>query len=411
MIDWIDVAGGVLEMIEISIIILGFNQEHHFSKTRIIAFLLPSITILPLINSFDIPYHAFVTVGMVSIFAWLILKIDWIYAFTDAITGFVGGLLFQLLASIVITLISKGVAFPEELGMFTALTLMVLTAYLIVKNVRVQEFLTEHYYPNRKIILWIWVTILIVSALVINLWSPEQTLFSNQRIELLVIVGLYILLNSVFIYSLFKNRKTEKKLFEAREYEDYLHEMMDQMRSKEHEYKNHIHHIISIAESEQIEDKDKEIIKYGNQLIKRYDGQTKKSTTDNITISIFLFQAEQRAEKEKVNFEYYVDKPFPEYHIPENDLVELVSNAINNAFEAESTLDPEQRNVFISFQTGRIEVMNTIIYMPDVPYGVSTKGSGRGYGRLNMKRIADKYGIKIETEIEDNVFIVSMTFK
>ena len=411
MIDWIDVAGGVLEMIEISIIIIGFNQEHNFSKTRIVAFLLPSLTILPLINSFDIPYHAFVTVGMVAFFAWLILKIDWVSAVTDAITGFVGGLLFQLFASIVIALIGKAVAFPEELGMFTALTLMVLTAYLVVRSTRVQEYLTEHYYPNRKIILWIWVTILIVSALVINLWSPEKTLFSNQRIELLVIVGLYILLNSVFIYSLFKGRKTERKLFEAREYEDYLHEMMNQMRSKEHEYKNHIHHIISIAESDQVKNKDKEIVKYGNQLIEQYEGQTHNNTTDNITISIFLYQAKQRAEREKVHFEYYVDKPFPEYHITENDLVELVSNAINNAFEAESTLKPEQRNVFISFQTGRIEVMNTIIYMPDVPYGVSTKGNGRGYGRLNMKRIADKYGIKIETEIEDNAFIVSMTFK
>ena len=411
MVDWIDVAGGVLEMIEISIIIIGFNQERSFSKARIIAFLLPTLTILPLINSFDIPYHAFVTVGMVAFFAWAILKIDWVSAITDAITGFVGGLLFQLLASVVIALIRKVVTFPEELGMFTALALMVLIAFLMVNSAKVQEYLAEHYFPNRKVILWIWVTILIVSALVINLWSPEKTFFSNQRVELLVIVGLYIILNSVFIYSLFKSRKTEKKLFEAREYEDYLHEMMNQMRSKEHEYKNHIHHIISIAESNQIDNKDEEIISYGDQLIKKYEGQTRNNMTDNITTSILLFQAEKRAGKEDVNFEYYVDKPFPEYQIPENELVELVSNAINNAFEAESTLEPMQRNVFISFRTGCIEVMNTIIYIPDVPYGVSTKGSGRGYGRLNMKRIADKYGIKIDTQVEENMYIVSMTFK
>ena len=49
-------------------------------------------------------------------------------------------------------------------------------------------------------------------------------------------------------------------------------------------------------------------------------------------------------------------------------------------------------------------------YLEDVEYGVSTKGRERGYGRLNMKRIADKYGIKLSTQIEENRFIVVMDF-
>ena len=140
------------------------------------------------------------------------------------------------------------------------------------------------------------------------------------------------------------------------------------------------------------------------------DGPTQSAVTDNIAVSIFLHQVKKRAEEEHVNLEYYIEKPFPEYKIPEKDLVELISNAINNAFEAVAGLEPEKRSIFILFQDKHIEVINTMPYSGKINTSVSTKGSSRGYGRKNMQRIAKKYDIKLETEVEEDRFVVSIDF-
>ena len=48
------------------------------------------------------------------------------------------------------------------------------------------------------------------------------------------------------------------------------------------------------------------------------------------------------------------------------------------------------------------------MYLDDVQYGISTKGSGRGYGMKNMRKIADRYNIKLEEWIEKDQYIVSI---
>lgn len=49
-------------------------------------------------------------------------------------------------------------------------------------------------------------------------------------------------------------------------------------------------------------------------------------------------------------------------------------------------------------------------YSGKINTSVSTKGSSRGYGRKNMLRIAKKYDIKLETEVEEDRFVVSIDF-
>ena len=411
MIDWIDVAGGVFEMIAISMVVIGFNMDKDLSRERIIIFLIPVLTILPVVNSFDIPYHAFLTVGVEALLAFAILRINIINAITDSISGLACVLIYQLICSVAIFGINQLLPINETILMFVSLTFMDILFWILVNSEQVQRVLSKWYYGNRRIILWIWVTILIVCALVINLWSPEQTVFSNRRVELLILVGLYIFLNSVFVYSLLKKKTTEKELYEAHEYEDYLHELMNQMKSREHEYKNHLQHIISITEAKDVKYKDKRIREYTRQVIESGSGSTQSAVTDSIAISIFLYQVKKRAEEEGVNLEYYTDKPFPEYSIPEKDLVELVSNAINNAFESVAALEPERKSIFILFQEKHIEIINTMPRTSGLTTGVSTKGNDRGYGRLNMYEIARKYDIKLDTEIEEDRFIVDIDFR
>lgn len=409
MIDWIDVAGSLFEntMIYIVAMILARNER---INARMVMCWLIAVPVISIANSFNIPYHAIFTVAAMTAFICAFFRSKIIDTAADVIMGFAYVLFYQIIFSIILMLFMQVFRLDENAAHFILLVIMIPIGILLFKSDLVQRLLFTYYYENREPLFGILAGFLVIYALLINVLAPEDTAYSNKKLEVLLLIGVYVILNGVFIYNLYIKRRTEKELFKSHEYEDYLHELMDQMKSREHEYKNHIQHIISLSEDNEIDDVRKRIHEYADQIVEQDSAPTKGTVTDNIAVSIFLYQAKKRAEGEDVHFEYYIDKPFPEYRIPEKDLVELVSNAINNAFEAASDLEPEKRSIFILFQKEHIEVINTMACLEDVEYGVSTKGRERGYGRLNMKRIADKYGIKLSTQIEENRFIVVMDF-
>ena len=409
MIDWIDVAGSLFENTMIYIVAMILARNERINARMVICWLI-AVPVISIANSFDIPYHAIFTVAVMTTFICVFFRSKIIDTAADVIIGFAYVLFYQIIFSIILMLFMQVFRLDENAAHFILLVIMISIGILLFKSDLVQRLLTAYYYDNKEPLFGILAGFLVIYALLINVLAPEDTAYSNKKLEILLLIGVYVILNGVFIYNLYIKRRTEKELFKSHEYEDYLHELMDQMKSREHEYKNHIQHIMSLSEDNEIDDVRKRIHEYADQIVEQDSAPTKGTVTDNIAVSIFLYQAKKRAEGEDVHFEYYIDKPFPEYRIPEKDLVELVSNAINNAFEATSDLEPEKRSIFILFQKDHIEVINTMACLEDVEYGVSTKGRERGYGRLNMKRIADKYGIKLSTQIEENRFIVVMDF-
>lgn len=409
MIDWIDVTGSLFENTMIYIVAMILARNERINARMVICWLV-AVPFISIANSFDIPYHAIFTVAAMTAFICVFFRSKIIDTAADVIVGFAYVLFYQIIFSIILMLFMQLFTLDENVAHFILLMIMIPVGIMLFRSDPVQRLLAAYYYDNKEPLFGILAGFLVIYALLINVLTPEDTAYSNIKLEILLLIGVYVILNGVFIYNLYIKRRTEKELFKSHEYEDYLHELMDQMKSREHEYKNHIQHIISISEDDEIDDVRKRIHEYADQIVDQDSVTTKGAITDNIAASIFLYQAKKRAENEEVHFEYYIDKPFPEYRIPEKDLVELVSNAINNAFEAASDLEPEKRSVFILFQKDHIEVINTMACLEDVEYGVSTKGRERGYGRLNMKRIADKYGIKLSTQIEENRFIVVMDF-
>lgn len=409
MIDWIDTAGSLFEntMIYIVAMILAKNEK---ISAKIVICWLVAVPIISIANSFNIPYHAIFTVATMTFFICIIFRSKVVETASDVIVGFAYVLLYQIVFSIVLMLYMQWVELDENIAHFILLTVMIPVGILLFESDLVQRLLATYYYDNREPLFGILAGFLVIYALLINVLAPEDTAYSNKKLEVLLLIGVYVILNGVFIYNLYSKRRTEKELFQSHEYEDYLHELMDQMKSREHEYKNHIQHIISITKTDDVDHIGKRIHEYADQIVSEDSTPLKGAVTDNIAVSIFLYQARERAINENVNLEYYMDKPFPEYKISEKDLVELVINAINNAFEAVADLEPEKRSIFILFQKNHIEVINTMACLENVEYGVSTKCRERGYGRRNMKRIADKCGIKLSTQIEDNRFIVTMDF-
>ena len=410
-IDWIDFIHGCVEFVFMSLVVAELTDRRKPKAWQVILLIILTSSIITTINSFDLPYHAFITIFGLAGFSALCLKKTFIEALTDSITAFVCTLLYEILCELLSMGVAKVIRFNIDIVKFIFLVLMVIFAWLVFANDKVQEFLSKYYYPNRRYLLWFWITIMIISAIAVNMWATEDTIYSNKKIEISILIVIYILFNFTFLFNLNRKREAERKLFEAHEYEDYLHDVMEEMNSREHEHNNQIQHILSIAKAEHIDDKVKRITDYTEMLVSEFKGQYSQSAiTDNITISIFLHQVRERAVNENVKLDYLIDKPFPEYRVPEKDLMELLQNAVNNAFEAVAMLEPEKRSIFMTFQHSYIEIANTLLYLKEVQYGVSTKAEGHGYGMKNMKKIADKYELDLSEWVEGNQYIVNIKF-
>lgn len=410
-IDWVDFICGCIEFVFMSLVVAELTDREKPEAWRVILLMVLTSVVITMINSLDLPYHAFITMLGLAGFSAVCLKKPFVDALTDSITAFACGLIYEIVCELLSMGVSKLISFDKDKVKFVFLILMVVIAWKIITNDTVQEFLSKYYYPNRRPLLWFWITIMIISSIVVNMWAAEDTIYRNTKLEISVLIVIYILFNFTFLFNLNRKREAEKALFEAHEYEDYLHEVMEEMSGREHEHNNEIQHILSIAREENVDDKEKRITDYAEQLItKSQEPYTQSTVTDNITISIFLHQVRKRAEQENVMLECFIDKPFPEYSMLEKDLMELLQNAVNNAFEAVAVLEPEKRNIFLTFQKRFIEISNTVMYLKDVQYGISTKGNGHGYGMKNMKKITDRYGIKLDEWIEGDRYIVSINF-
>ena len=133
MIDWIDVAGGVFEMIEVMIIAVNLSDDNNRDiKREGIAIVLAS-TLIPLLNSFNIPYHAVVTVLGAALILFVVVKKDLVSAITDSIFGFVWGFLYQAVCLGIMLGVSQIVRFNEIVVRFILLVLMDILAFLFIR--------------------------------------------------------------------------------------------------------------------------------------------------------------------------------------------------------------------------------------------------------------------------------------
>ena len=109
------------------------------------------------------------------------------------------------------------------------------------------------------------------------------------------------------------------------------------------------------------------------------------------------------------------------YGIPQNELVDILNNLISNSFEAVEDLDQEKRFVWLDFSENTIEIKNSALFDTEKDMaaqvgrfkekGYSTKGPDRGYGLSNVYTVAEKYGVKVNSDYVNGLVVFKMEFQ
>jgi len=283
--------------------------------------------------------------------------------------------------------------------------------------VSIHAFLEKHYMPNRVMVLLAIISALFLVTIVIDLVLYSADLFSTvagQNI-LLVVVGYFVcslILGIIFI----RMNRISKEKAAVLEYGEQLQNVVNEYRRSNHNFKHHIQMIMNLNENPDGTIKNRELQDYIEAVKseKNYFGDT-SIIKDDVLVSAMLHQKKEYARRNSINFTVCIHSPLSEYGLPNTELIDLLANLIDNAFEAVECLPSEDRDVYLDFDDCLIEVRNKAItgtgkgplvkpgrFFED---GYSTKGADRGFGLSNVISIANSFGIKVSSDI-DNVFVV-----
>ena len=323
----------------------------------------------------------------------------------------------ELIISLIVYVIMGSDNLSPSIYLIILTVIMCIVLYLlhtskVIRRIEFSKFFSKYKSIN-IIILNLFVFFLFIKVLMSNEIMNTKIMIPITTLGLILIgVNCYFY---VFLYKMFNERKKNeiKKSFNP-----LITDLISKLKANEHEYKNHLNTIWSIAQvtpSEEIKEKLKEYI--GN-IVDDTEEFSMLLNIENTIIKAVLYNKAQRAEKLGVKYNYKVSSDFKEIQLDNSELTVILSNLLNNAIEATSFI--EKKEVIINITEDeryyKIEVKNYTSNLKSedltqiFKVGYTTKGEGRGYGLANVKAIVDKYKGKIQMSLEDDMINISILF-
>ena len=215
-----------------------------------------------------------------------------------------------------------------------------------------------------------------------------------------------------------KRRKREKALEDYWKYSQVILGLLEDVRRRQHEFKNHLNTIYSLMLVSDEKNMKDTILQYMDSINHSMEDMEKILNIDNVVVTAILYNKLNEAREKGITFHYHIQR---DCKLPyrEHELSEILNNLLDNAFEAVLDRETENRKVFLNvgcLEDGCVlEVGNSgdRIQFRDIcrifEAGYTTKaGENRGYGLTNVKKIVESYGGRIQLSFENDFTIFSV---
>ena len=192
-----------------------------------------------------------------------------------------------------------------------------------------------------------------------------------------------------------------------------IQEITEQNQSLVHDMRNHIMILQELAQKEDISG----INTYLQQIADGSSALTHQKWTGCKILDLLLNQKQREALQDGIVF-WVVSTGTVKLALPENELVSLFGNLLDNAIEACQKIHAGKKEIKTIIERKNdmvfVKISNTVLHEPVMKDGelVTTKDDkGRhGYGLKNVKRIIEKNGGQIQFKMDEKVFSVCVTF-
>ncbi|MGX8797139.1 sensor histidine kinase [Fusibacter sp. JL298sf-3] len=305
----------------------------------------------------------------------------------------------------------------NSLEALLGISIFVLLAVALILY-RWEEILIYHIekYEN-KYINYLALNLVLFGFLYKIIHEYDKSILAENFLYLGFLLVLMLVLN-YFIYKEVAHISERNKLLEVQEQiREPMGQLMDEVRSKQHEYKNHLNTILGILETSSTEAAVGSVKSYMSSIETHEAFDAAIIAADRDILKAILHVKRNEAYSKAIDFSVVIKNDLSQLDMLDYELSIVLNNLLNNAFEAVL----QEGNPTVVFESGYDERANKHYVLTKnacskVPFGevikftdkrYSTKDGGkRGYGLYNVKRIAAKRGGGVELYFEDEMLVV-----
>ncbi len=388
-----------LEIVAYYVVI--YNTDERFSKDSKMVMVWSSLMIIEgtLVGYFNVPLRMLWGFLFAVIAFKVLMRIPYLQGL------FLHVFVIVILATVqicqmVVLLIVKNTTYSFFNGVIIN-SILIVAVYFIVRIFPLNKVLV-FYLKKQSFINTLMFVLLVPVVFYSIIWDSNQA-NSWQYVSLIftaiIIWTLIVIILFLEIVKINEGRKIAKIY---NEYYPILERLIDEVKTKQHDYKNHLQALYSIAEL----DRNTQIATYIEDVMQTSYKNEKFLNTNNNIISALLYSKNSELQSKNIEFEFIYDMPLPSYPLKDYEMVEVIGNLIDNAKDAALVSGDRDKRITITMKNDSdhkiIEVANTGLPISQdminniLKKGYSTKGDNRGYGLYNINKIVESYYGKIE---------------
>ncbi|OIJ20804.1 hypothetical protein BKP45_08395 [Anaerobacillus alkalidiazotrophicus] len=230
----------------------------------------------------------------------------------------------------------------------------------------------------------------------------------------LVFVVLLNLLSLIILGKLYKREEQRKIQSTESTHVEQFRSLVTSVRSDRHDMNNHLTVISGLLKIKNYEAASN----YIKQMIGDISINNQILTIKSPILASMLFSKMNKFQKEDVLFKLTISNEDIVNHFSSTDLIRLLSNLLDNAYDAVLELPRNERKIYLDLyevnHQSIISVKNTsdkkCIDENFFEAGYSTKGENRGFGLSIIQEITKKYNGTLVTKSTHNLIMFELVF-
>jgi hypothetical protein len=253
------------------------------------------------------------------------------------------------------------------------------------------------------------------------IWVYNRNIILKNILIYIVIIFTMLSLN-IFLYYYIAKISEDKKVSELQnKYNPILTDIVEDLRRKQHDYKNHLNTVNAIVELASEKDVKNELKKYIMSLKCSNNDIEDIAYIDNIIIKAIIYNKLSEAERLNIKLLFKVTNNCLENSLKDYEISDILNNLLDNALDAVKNSRSDKvviLNICVEGSNSIVEVKNSgkTINPENIgnifESGYSTKeGKNRGYGLYNIKKIAEKNGTDVQLFFKDDYTVFRILFR
>lgn len=325
-----------------------------------------------------------------------------------------------ILDTVIIMLNSFGRFNNEFLNDFVTNMILILLCSCIYAWIPDKKFFRK-YTQRMKKLYFLLANLLIYSFLVKLIWEQNRYVILRNTVVIIMIPVIVWVLNLIFIIYNENIVEHKKSLETYNQYNPIILDLIEEIRRRQHDFKNHLTTLYGITITYEEKMLKTELQKYLETLQTSFVEAEELMQIKNRVFTAILYVKSNEARKNNINFHYIIEDGTINFPLKDYELSEVVSNLIDNAFEAVMNREIYKKDIYLKAGQNEnemyIQIGNTgSEIMPENILNIFKKGftskkeAGHGYGLYNIKKIVQNYGGRIEVSFENNYTVFKIVF-